>query len=154
MTARYLREAQLTYSRTSVKLESPDVRSSETVYRIAGPLIGSRIVESLIVIALDVRRRVIGIHEVSRGTVDGCLVQTSDVFRYPLIAGACAVILAHNHPSGSVEPSPDDLRLTERVRDAGKLLGIPVLDHVIVSDSAYFSFLDQGLISHEQGRTI
>jgi DNA repair protein RadC len=145
MTRLYLREAHLTYRRTDVKLGATRIQSSETVVRTIRQLIGSNIAESMVVIAMDTGNGMIGVHEVSRGAVNGCVINAADVFRYPLIVGAAAVVLAHNHPSGRVEPSADDIAITEKLCAAGKLLGIPVLDHVIVTDAGHFSFLDAGL---------
>lgn len=90
------------------------------------------------------KQRIIGFHEVARGSVASCAVVPADVFRYPLIAGAPAVVIAHNHPSGELAPSTEDLLVTTRLRDAGKLLGIALLDHIIVSEHGYYSFLDDG----------
>jgi DNA repair protein RadC len=60
---------------------------------------------------------------------------------------ACAVIVAHNHPSGNIDPSKEDIDITKRLREAGEVLGIPLLDHLVFSDSAYCSFVERGLIA-------
>jgi DNA repair protein RadC len=145
----YIREAELTYRRrkTSNDPAAPTVttvRSSQDIAPIARVLIGARLTESLIVFALDAKNRIIGFHEVARGSVSSCPVLPADVFRYPLIAGAAAIILAHNHPSGDVAPSAEDRAFTSRVCDAAKLLGIRLLDHLVVSDERHHSFLDAG----------
>ncbi len=151
MTRLYLREAHITYRRTDVKLTPRTIYASDAVVTAVREHIGSNIAESLVVLALDAGHRVIGLHEAARGGVDGCLMQAADVFRYPLIAGAAACIVAHNHPSGRVEPSQSDVVLTEKLFAAGKLLGLPLLDHVIVTDTASFSFLDRGLMPTKAG---
>jgi DNA repair protein RadC len=68
------------------------------------------------------------------------------VFRAAVAAGAAAIVLFHNHPSGDPEPSPEDTRLTERLMAAGVLMGIPVIDHVILGDAGYFSYRERGSV--------
>jgi len=88
-----------------------------------------------------------GIHTVSIGTINTGIVQPREVFKAAILAGACAVILAHNHPSGDPEPSEEDRKTTDKLRKAGKLLAIEVLDHVIIGAKSYVSFSEQGWIS-------
>lgn len=143
---RYAREAQITYRRTRVDLPPGPVFSSRDVARIARQLIGERMGESFLVFALDQKHRVIGYHEAGRGGTAECPVDITACLRYPLLAGAAAVILVHNHPSGSVEPSDSDVALTRRLCVAFQAVGLRVLDHVIVADVATYSFLDSGLM--------
>ena len=145
----YIREAELIYRRRRTATDAAEpaftpVRSSGDVAPIARTLIGARLTESLIVLALDSKNRILGFHEVARGSVTACPVQLSDVFRYPLIAGAASVIVAHNHPSGDVTPSAEDRAFTRRIVEAAALLGMRLLDHLVVSDERHFSFLDAG----------
>ena len=86
----------------------------------------------------------IAFHEVSRGTLDTTLVHPREVFKAALLANSSAIILCHNHPSGDPCPSPDDVHLTRRLVDAGTLLGVDVLDHIIVGDGRYYSFKEAG----------
>ena len=82
---------------------------------------------------------------VSLGTLDACLVHPREVFRLAITKGVTAVICGHNHPSGNTEPSQHDINITERLRAAGELLGIHVLDHVIVAnDGGYYSMVQEG----------
>ena len=90
--------------------------------------------------------RVIAYHEVSRGTLDATLVHPREVFKAALLANAAAIVLCHDHPSGEPTPSPDDLQLTRRLVEAGTLLGVDVLDHVIVGDGRYYSFKESGCL--------
>jgi DNA repair protein RadC len=87
---------------------------------------------------------VIGYYEVSRGTLDSTLVHPREVFKAAILANAAAIILTHNHPSGDPTPSPDDLALTQRLVQAGQIIGIDVLDHVIVGDGRWTSFVELG----------
>lgn len=125
--------------------------SSQDVYRAFGPLLGHALQEELWAVALDARQRVICRVLLARGGLRACPVTASDVYRPLIGAGASAAILVHNHPSGSPEPSADDLALTERLAQVGQLLGITLLDHVIVAADGYFSCLDAGLCRSEGG---
>ncbi|MFT3927404.1 MAG: DNA repair protein RadC [Myxococcales bacterium] len=119
--------------------------SSEDVFRSFGPLLGQLRHEELWAVALDARQRVLSRVLLARGGVSGCALQPADVFRPLVREAASAVILVHNHPSGSCEPSSEDLGFTQRLAQVGELLGIFLLDHVIVSQEGYFSCLDSGL---------
>ena len=101
-------------------------------------------VEVCLVLVLDTRHRVRGVHQVGRGTLDSCLVHPRDVFKAAVLANAAAVIVAHNHPSGDPTPSPDDVALCERLRHAAAILGIGLLDFVVIGDGTYYSFQEQG----------
>ena len=108
--------------------------------------IGSLLQENFLVIYLDVSNRMIGykIHFV--GTLNMASVYPREVVKEALLLSSTKIILAHNHPSGSIEPSVADLKITERICEAADLLDIQVLDHIIVSQHAYFSFSRQGLL--------
>ena len=92
------------------------------------------------ILCLSTKHRVIAYHEVSRGTLDATLVHPREVFKAALLSNAASIILTHNHPSGDSTPSPDDHQLTRRLVDAGRLIGVEVLDHIIVGDGRYYSF--------------
>lgn len=100
--------------------------------------------ELFLVFLLNVRNRVIGYVEAARGGLDACPVDPRVVFRAAVVAGSSAIVVAHNHPSGEVEPSPEDLAFTKRLKAAGELLGIAVLDHVIVTDRDRYSLAEAG----------
>ncbi|TLY61576.1 MAG: JAB domain-containing protein [Gammaproteobacteria bacterium] len=95
---------------------------------------------------LDKRHRLVGFEELFRGTIDGAGVHPREVLRQTLLHNAAAVILAHNHPSGVLEPSQADEFITRRLRDALALVDVRVLDHIIVGDGHCFSFSEHGLI--------
>jgi DNA repair protein RadC len=101
------------------------------------------------VIALDARSRRLSMEEVARGGRSQVHVDVAQVFRTPLIEGADAVLVAHNHPSGDPAPSPQDLALTKRLAAAGELLGIDVLDHVIVGHDSWASLRELGYLPLE-----
>ena len=97
-------------------------------------------------IGLNTRNTVQYAELVSLGTLNASLVHPREVFRFAIMKGVAAIILAHNHPSGEVDPSDDDIALTRRLTEAGKLLGIEVLDHVIVAARDRLSFKERGLL--------
>ncbi len=110
------------------------------------PLLRDEPVEVCGLLCLSVRHDVLGYHELSRGTVDATVVHPRDVFKIALLSNARAVILAHNHPSGDPMPSADDLALTQRLKTAGDVLGIDLLDHVIVGGDTYVSLKERGYL--------
>ena len=127
-------------SLTRIEDARPQLRTPRSVAEYLLPQFGSRPVEQFGVLSLDTKHRVVRASVLSVGTLDSSLVHPRDVFREAAAAGAAALVLFHNHPSGDPEPSEDDVRLTERLVAAGILMGIEVLDHVILADVKYFSF--------------
>lgn len=99
--------------------------------------------EHFLSICLDARHKVQAVHVVAVGAVDSCPVRPRDVFMPAVHLGSSAIIIAHNHPSGDPSPSSADRSLTERMRLAGDLLGIEVLDHLVIGHTAFFSFSDE-----------
>ena len=108
------------------------------------PQYGSRSVEQFGIVLLDTKHRVIRTLVLSVGTVDASIVHPREVFGAASAAGAAALVLFHNHPSGDPRPSPDDVELTRRLAAAGVLMGIDVIDHVILADVRYYSFKEEG----------
>lgn len=85
--------------------------------------------------------------QISRGGISGTVADPKLIFRHALEQSGSSIILVHNHPSGNLQPSQADITLTKNLREAGKFMEIPVLDHIIVSDNRYFSFADEGIMS-------
>lgn len=102
------------------------------------------LVEEFVLLCLNTKKELINVHRLSKGTLDYTVVHPRDVFRHCLASSAHSVILVHNHPSGDVTPSKEDIALTKRLRQVGDLIGIPVIDHLIVGGSQYYSFLEKG----------
>jgi DNA repair protein RadC len=108
---------------------------------LCADLLKHEVVEVCGVLCLSTKNEVLAYHEMSRGTLDAALVHPRDVFRTALLANAASVLVAHNHPSDDVTPSPEDVALTHRLVSAGDVVGIPLADHIIVGLTAgYFSF--------------
>lgn len=98
------------------------------------------------VVMLDVKNKVLGTEEISIGSLNTSLVHPREVFRPAVLKSCAGIILVHNHPSGDPTPSGEDLEVTRRLCDAGKLMGIEVLDHVVIGDGKFFSFREKGLL--------
>ena len=131
-----------------VKLaERPQLRVPAEAAPLLAQYIGETDREVFAVALLTIRHRVLGLHTVSVGCLTSSLVHPREVFKPAILAGAAALLLAHNHPSGDPEPSAEDIALTRRLVSAGQLLGIEVLDHVILGESGrYVSLRERGVL--------
>lgn len=110
------------------------------------PAYGARAVEQFGLVLLDTRHRVLRTTIVASGTLNSTIVQPRDVFREAMLGSAAAVVVFHNHPSGDPTPSQDDIELTRRLRAAGVLMGIEVVDHLVLGDVRYCSLKEMGQI--------
>ena len=133
-----VRDGRMETKRSRKRLSSP----SEIVAELRH--LGVLDKEHYAVLTLDARNQLIGRHVVSVGTVDAALVHPRETFRVAILDNAVKIIVVHNHPSGEVEASEEDRLITKRLATAGKILGIPVADHVIIAGDSYLSFLRQG----------
>jgi DNA repair protein RadC len=122
------------------------VRSSMDVAAVLRPRLRDVSREHFFALTLDAKNRPVAEILVAVGGLTACAVAPADVFRLVLREPAAGVIFAHNHPSGEPTPSAEDVGMTERLRQAGALLGVKVLDHVILGHDRHFSFLDAGLL--------
>ena len=95
--------------------------------------------ERMYIIALSTKGDVIGYIEHSKGTLNSSLVDVAGIFKFALLCNASSIILTHNHPSGSTTPSQEDIQVTRRVKDAGDLLNVPLLDHIITTPSGDYN---------------
>jgi DNA repair protein RadC len=122
------------------------IRSSVDVAAALRPRLRGAAREHFFALTLDAKNRPVAELLIAVGGLTACAVTPGDVFRLVLREPAAGVIFVHNHPSGDPAPSAEDVSMTERLRQAGALLGIKVLDHVILGDERHFSFLDAGLV--------
>jgi DNA repair protein RadC len=117
----------------------------------AAPMLARYVGESdrevFVIAMLTVRHRVLGLHTVSVGCLTSSLVHPRECFKPAILAGACALVIAHNHPSGDPEPSAEDVALTRRLASAGTLLGIEILDHLVLGEGGRFvSLKERGVL--------
>ena len=103
-------------------------------------------VEYFYVLYLNRSNHLLGVHQLSKGGFTGTVIDVRVVFQVALKACACSIILAHNHPSGNLTPSDADQQITRKIKDAGKILEIQVLDHLIVTSESFYSFADNGML--------
>ncbi len=122
------------------------IKKPETVFNLLKNEIGNKMKENFYILSLTTRNNLIGVDKVSTGTLSASLAHPREVFLPAIKNSASTVIIVHNHPSGDTQPSEDDLEITKRLVEAGKILGIDVVDHIIVAKDNYFSFKDKGLI--------
>lgn len=141
VAVRLIKESMLSYDEDLI------VKGPEDVTRLLAKELGDRARESFYVLHLNARAQVISLEEVSRGGLTASIVEPRAVFQSALLTNAAAIILAHNHPSGNPEPSAEDIVITSRLVEAGNVLGVPVRDHLIVTDTTFTSFARRGLIT-------
>ena len=115
------------------------------------PQHGSRPVEQFGIVLLDTKHRLLQIRLVSSGSLDSTVAHPREVFRDAIAGRAAAIVLFHNHPSGDPRPSADDVALTARLVEAGHVIGIDVLDHLILADQRYYSFAEAGQLPRADG---
>jgi DNA repair protein RadC len=136
----------------AVSIPLPQLRTSQDSATLFRRYLGPVDREHFLVALLDRKNRVIGLNIVAIGSLTAAVVHPREVFNPAILANAAALVLCHNHPSGDVQPSQEDRTLTRRLVEAGKLLGMEVLDHIILGDgtTTYFSFADAGILHKEK----
>lgn len=102
--------------------------------------------EMFITLHLDGKNRIIAMDLVSLGSLNQSIVHCREVFKTACLSNAAAIICVHNHPSGDPTPSSEDIAITRRLKEAGEIMGIKVLDHIIIGDGQYLSFVERGLL--------
>jgi DNA repair protein RadC len=121
------------------------ITGSQSAFDVVYPHLGDLNHEEFWVIFLNRANEVIGKENISKGGVSGTVVDPKVIFKQAVQFPASAIILAHNHPSGNLKPSQADHQLTKKLKEAGKALDIPVLDHLIIGERDYFSFVDESV---------
>jgi len=143
----YISEIELSY-KPSIKLSAlPQYYTSQDLYLILMKFWDKKLIDFVeqFKVMLARKHRIIGICTLSTGAVDQTVVDPKLVFSLALKTNASSLILVHNHPSGNLKPSRQDFHLTEKMREAGKILDIPITDHLIVGSEGYYSFAAEGV---------
>jgi DNA repair protein RadC len=132
--------------RTGEALERKKITSSNSVFEYVQPIIGELPHEEFWILYLNNSNKIIKSAQLSKGGITGTVVDVRLAFKDALQLGAVGIILAHNHPSGTLKPSQADIQLTKKLKTAGDSLDIKVLDHLIITEKAYFSFADENML--------
>ena len=128
------------------ELKDFDIKEPQSVVKAIRASIKDKAKEHFKLILLNTRNKIIGISTVSIGTLNTSLAHPREIFKEAIIHNAMSVVLAHNHPSGDSEPSEDDLKITKRLVESGKILNIEVIDHIIIGKNNFCSFKEKGLL--------
>jgi DNA repair protein RadC len=127
-------------------LEKPKIGGSKDVFSLMQPIIGDLSHEEFWVLFLNNSNKVMAKQQVSKGGMTATVVDIRLVFKQALELFSVAIIVCHNHPSGKLKPSDADVQLTKKIKNAGITLDIKLLDHLIITEKAYFSFADEGIL--------
>jgi DNA repair protein RadC len=126
--------------------EKAQLKDSKTAFILLQKELGDLNYENFCIILLNRANRVLKTVKISDGGITGTVVDPRKVFKIALDNNATSIILGHNHPSGQLTPSDADIQLTKKLKQAGDMLDLPVLDHIIVGDGNYYSFADEGIM--------
>jgi DNA repair protein RadC len=129
-----------------VALEKPKITSSKDVANVMQPIIGDLEHEEFWVLFLNNSNKVVAKSQISKGGLTATIVDIRLVFKRALELASVGIIVCHNHPSGKLKPSNADNQLTQKIKEAGVTLDIKLLDHLIITEKAYFSFADEGIL--------
>ncbi len=141
-----IREMRLVY----VTRDAPTAAWGRAIYcardgmEVFAALLEREPIEVFALLALSTKHTLMCYHEISRGTLDASIVHPREVFKAALMSNAAAIVVGHNHPSGDPTPSDDDVVITRRLIQAGTLLGVSVLDHLVIGEGRHYSFRDSG----------
>lgn len=145
-----LAEIEISYKSKVKPSERMKINSSKDVFEAAKTVFNAETIEyteEFIVFYLNHSNKILGCVKLSSGGITGTVADTRVIFGIALKAAASSLILAHNHPSGNLAPSNEDKQLTQKAIEAGKLLEVRVLDHIIITTESYYSFADEGTVS-------
>jgi len=142
-----LAEITVNYSTKVKSADRPKVRCSQDAERLLRQVFpGFEHVEYFYIICLNRANQVLGFHQVSKGGLSGTVTDVRVIFQVAIKTNTSGIILAHNHPSGNLQPSEADLKITRKIKEAGTFLDISVLDHLILSEDGYMSMADDNLM--------
>ncbi len=126
--------------------QSVTIKSPKDLHRSYHTLFDNQVRERFVVFWLNSANKVIGFEIITEGLLNTSLTHPREIFRGAIVATAASIIIAHNHPSGNSEASDEDVRVTRQIVEAGKIVGIPVHDHIIFTNETFNSLAEQGLI--------
>ena len=132
--------------RQSEGLKKEKITCSRDVVEIFQPILGDIVKEEFWILLLNRANKIIGKKRISEGGVAGTVADSKIIFKEAVDKLASSIVLCHNHPSGNVKPSEADIKLTKRLKEAGQIFEIPVLDHIIITHNSFYSFADEGLM--------
>jgi DNA repair protein RadC len=130
----------------AVSAERKRMCSPQDIYNAVGDIIENVDREYFLIVILDAKNHINGVNVVSIGTINSTQVHPREVFKAAILANAAAIICVHNHPSGDPVPSKEDIDITHRLAEAGKVVGIEVLDHVVIGDGCWVSLKEKGIL--------
>lgn len=130
---------------SSLKAEVKKIRSPRDCVNVFAEYIGDADREHFVALMLDTKNQMVALHTVSIGDLSSSIVHPREVFKIAVALGAASIIVAHNHPSGDPTPSPEDIAVTRRLHQAGELLGIELLDHIVIGDQRWSSLKEKGV---------
>jgi len=137
--------------RETADAEMPAVHGPDDLVAWWRKTLGDLAEEHFYTVFLDSKHKVLGHFLAAKGTMNAAIVHPREVFRAAICAGACAIVMMHNHPSGNESVSEEDHRMTVRMENAGELLGVNVLDHIVLGEAGYISMREQGLMMPRSG---
>lgn len=127
---------------------SSKVTAAEDIYKLLQPIFQDFVEhhEEFWIVLLNRANKVLGVSQIGKGGLAGTVADPKIIFQCALKANACSIIMAHNHPSGQLNPSQADISLTSKIKEAGKMLDLPLLDHLIMTAETFYSFQNEGLL--------
>nr|WP_055668416.1 JAB domain-containing protein [Desnuesiella massiliensis] len=131
---------------SSILYKNRKVSSPSDAYELIKDFIENSDRELLIACCLDTKNQPTSINVVSVGTLNSSLVHPRELFKPAILSNSASLIVAHNHPSGYLEPSNEDINITNRIKECGKLLGIDIIDHIIIGDENFISLKEKGFL--------
>lgn len=139
VSVKLVKESSLLYKERSVK-------SPKDSFNLLKHFLEDKDREYFIVAALDIKNQPVSIHVCHVGSLNACIVHPREVMKSAILSNAASIIVGHNHPSGHTTPSEEDHKVTKRLREAGEIIGIELLDHIIVGSDSYLSFKEKGYL--------
>lgn len=137
-------EVQLVREECAPFVAPQRVKHGGDIAALANKIIGKAACEHFLVVMLDSQNGILGVHTVSIGTLNATYVHPREVFKAAVLMNAASIIAVHNHPSGDPKPSADDHKVTERLKLAGEILGITLLDSIVIGHERYYSLAEEG----------